>query len=506
MGERIVAWMSDHEWVKVYKSIFYGNSDDHYHALDLINVWRVRFFGRIPVAIEATARLVEALLEQNNVTEGARKQILSASIAQFVGLMTEKGLKSQCRRPIHAVGEDIGIPEWLVNLRHEMAHGPLPSLIMMEKAVYFALHWIKENHWDIQAEKLPVFKTVQNHLSSKTVDRSILEQEIFNILYKFTIKLSEKPSHGHITKNCVNQIVSVVKKTETAMTVLCSVLSSHCFFDYPTVDCPKDFVMPHSLLNVWKPIIELIKEYSCLYYLFDCLISQLVGSNNDRSRKRTLITTWALFILNLLKEQYGVEFINYYNDTDGHLWIKFIRFMLLNVNPYTARLYKELTPHITSIVGAQNGLLLAKLYNISESKLHTQIQSMETGLESTPGKIHTINSVCARDKHVEASPEFSGCRWTRFKHNNLQNCSIGLLPGQTPALLSLHLSGFNDKNVEKNDLAPEDLPIETSSSLDYPNKTYDHYDRSGENPFKHKSSINTSKDDLNVASSFIDVL
>ena len=37
----------------------------------------------------------------------------------------------------------IGVPEWIVDLRHEAAHGDLPPLVSLRAAANWALHWLK---------------------------------------------------------------------------------------------------------------------------------------------------------------------------------------------------------------------------------------------------------------------------------------------------------------------------------------------------------------------------
>lgn len=92
--QRKVAWLCDEEWYQIYNQLFYGTVDEQWAALDVVNVWRLRFAGgSIPVAIEATGRLLEALLVSADLNDGACRQILSAAITQFIGLITERGLK-----------------------------------------------------------------------------------------------------------------------------------------------------------------------------------------------------------------------------------------------------------------------------------------------------------------------------------------------------------------------------------------------------------------------------
>ena len=58
------------------------------------------------------------------------------------------GQKGVFARSVQAIADEIELPSWLVDLRHDATHSSLPSLAMLETGVNVALHWLKENYWD----------------------------------------------------------------------------------------------------------------------------------------------------------------------------------------------------------------------------------------------------------------------------------------------------------------------------------------------------------------------
>ena len=61
---------------------------------------------------------------------------------RFVNLVTSLYQKHE-KHAIHRVGETIGIPYWLVELRHEVSHSRLPGLEVLRMAVEFCLQWLR---------------------------------------------------------------------------------------------------------------------------------------------------------------------------------------------------------------------------------------------------------------------------------------------------------------------------------------------------------------------------
>ena len=48
----------------------------------------------------------------------------------------------------------LGVPSWIVTLRHEGTHCHLPTLSAFQAAIEFALNWLKHNYWLPQMDTL----------------------------------------------------------------------------------------------------------------------------------------------------------------------------------------------------------------------------------------------------------------------------------------------------------------------------------------------------------------
>lgn len=49
---------------------------------------------------------------------------------------------------MQTIAEEIGIPDWLVDLRHDATHCSLPSLEILEAGCNLALTWLQSHYWE----------------------------------------------------------------------------------------------------------------------------------------------------------------------------------------------------------------------------------------------------------------------------------------------------------------------------------------------------------------------
>jgi len=430
MDRRIVGWTSNDEWLKIYELLFYGDTFKRFTALNVINVWRSRFGSRIPVAIEATSRLVEAWLEKDNVSLDGKRQILSAAITQFVGLMTERGLKGNTKKPIHEIGEDLGIPEWLINLRHEMAHGPLPSLLMLEKAVLFALDWLKDNHWDKHLKKM---SDLCSNMTPVDSDISIL-----SLLYDIVSVLSKKSEKAKTKKVCVQklsaQIEAFLKSDENAER-FCVLLVEHNFLEYYPgfADLTSDVHLNNysKYFEHWQFLFELIVQYRRLPIFLHLVVSQLGAMVKKRHNQTSVLEAWCSKILQALVKEYGNDYDASKDGSQG-VWNRIIKFLVLNSKTREiASIFNQLSVELPGVF-ANNHKLLKLFEIVSETNVQCD-KSFDCNYHS----VVTVNDLLSKKSMsdlCETSAHDLGF-WKVEQDMSLSEYPIGLLPGQTKQFL-----------------------------------------------------------------------
>ena len=137
----------------MYKALF--NFDDaaaQRKGLDRVDTWKSRSAGKLPLAIDCTAYLISAELSLKNVTCSLqRKLILVRAIVRFVNVMTDQEQKGLFGRSVQLLAAEIGLPDWLVELRYEATHARLPSLESLKCGLYEGLKWLKTEYWEAQS-------------------------------------------------------------------------------------------------------------------------------------------------------------------------------------------------------------------------------------------------------------------------------------------------------------------------------------------------------------------
>lgn len=67
----------------------------------------------------------------------------------------------------------IGIPSWIVDVRHESVHNSLPSLETLKLAAEFLLTFLEEKYWKKQTIKLnKITENINNTLNNYEIDYS----------------------------------------------------------------------------------------------------------------------------------------------------------------------------------------------------------------------------------------------------------------------------------------------------------------------------------------------
>ena len=123
-------------------------------------MWRVR--GKIPHSVDSSANILEVLLndKQSSLTssklclsarsENELKLMYSMCIVRAVNGLVEPSQHNYYAISIMNIANQIGLPSWFVDLRHDSTHGNLPSLYLLKYACNQLLLWYKINYWEQQ--------------------------------------------------------------------------------------------------------------------------------------------------------------------------------------------------------------------------------------------------------------------------------------------------------------------------------------------------------------------
>ena len=144
---RSVPWRSWGEWYALWSALYAEDGAALAFARSRMTAWRAR--GRVPHSVDTTAALADALHSARGGTEQERMVLAMALLRLVNGLVDTK--QAARARSVAGIARSIGLPAWLVDLRHESTHQTMPSLPALRFAARRALQWLGENYWQRQA-------------------------------------------------------------------------------------------------------------------------------------------------------------------------------------------------------------------------------------------------------------------------------------------------------------------------------------------------------------------
>ncbi|XP_054465522.1 ribosomal biogenesis protein LAS1L [Anoplopoma fimbria] len=147
----VVAWANKAEWDQVLEYLYSKDSALQRFALQRVSAWRGRYANSTPVAVDCTADLVRCqVLDRSGQLDGEDLVLLyGAGLVRFVNLITERQ-QGRTARPLRRLAGNLNIPEWVVDLRHDITHRKLPTLKWCRKGCKVVLEWLQQEYWSRQ--------------------------------------------------------------------------------------------------------------------------------------------------------------------------------------------------------------------------------------------------------------------------------------------------------------------------------------------------------------------
>ncbi|KAF1330940.1 Ribosomal biogenesis protein las1l, partial [Globisporangium splendens] len=159
-----VQWLDWREWHDVHAALFSEDVYAQQRALSRVAAWRSR--AQLPVAVSATAQLVEIQLHEqmashhhHGVGVASRSHMelslqYASAVVRCVNGLVDSAQKGTYAMAVSGLAQRIGIPLWIVDLRHESTHNQMPSLPVLRFAAQHLLAWLRSNYWYKQEELL----------------------------------------------------------------------------------------------------------------------------------------------------------------------------------------------------------------------------------------------------------------------------------------------------------------------------------------------------------------
>eukprot|EP01133_Synstelium_polycarpum_P007347 gene7347-8559_t len=144
-------------------------------ALARLCAWKAR--GKVPLAIEATASLVQIFQSKGIVSENERELALGMAINRLVNGVTES-LAGGKSKSMFSRAAAVSLPSHFVDIRHEAAHGRLPSIHVLTMVGRSALQWLDDNYWSAQQGVIVRARTACRNILTNLRESDITSKSI----------------------------------------------------------------------------------------------------------------------------------------------------------------------------------------------------------------------------------------------------------------------------------------------------------------------------------------
>ncbi|KAJ7169509.1 Las1-like-domain-containing protein [Mycena filopes] len=148
---RRVPWTSITELDQVCSWIFTDeyDLDSKTKAINRLSAWRV--ITPLPHALESTLAILSALVQDTAVVQPSSylslRHSYAAAIIRLVNGLVDPLQLGAYARSIASIANQLGLPPWLVELRHAATHEDLPSLELLRQAARESMTWLLHNYF-----------------------------------------------------------------------------------------------------------------------------------------------------------------------------------------------------------------------------------------------------------------------------------------------------------------------------------------------------------------------
>ncbi|KZP32371.1 Las1-domain-containing protein [Athelia psychrophila] len=146
-----VPWASTGELDQLCSWIFADEFDleSKKNAVERLSAWRA--ITSLPHALESTLALLTVILQDNLPQSSSSALLLRQSYAtaliRLVNGLVDPLQSGAYARSIASIAAQLGLPPWLVELRHAATHEDLPSLELLRDAARESMAWLLHNYF-----------------------------------------------------------------------------------------------------------------------------------------------------------------------------------------------------------------------------------------------------------------------------------------------------------------------------------------------------------------------
>ncbi|KAF2489908.1 Las1-domain-containing protein [Lophium mytilinum] len=168
----VTPWRDLAELMKIRGQLYqfgeFEQDDRRQEAVNQVLAWRTRK-ADFPLALESTCVLVEATVQDGGgvLSTHSVRMLYASAISRFVTGFCDTTQDTSYKQSMHQRAAELKLPLSLVEIRHEITHRDLPSLIRLRENAKKSLDWLWRWYW-LQLEVM--FDTPDETTKQRNVD------------------------------------------------------------------------------------------------------------------------------------------------------------------------------------------------------------------------------------------------------------------------------------------------------------------------------------------------
>lgn len=410
-------------------------------AVGILAMWRARMGDGLHVAAEMTELLLRAIIldKETDIRDwfnaGYLRIVYSTVIIRIINYASEIG---QCTTPhyqtVVSAVRKLGIPSWVVQVRHASAHQFLPSIELFRKAAKFCRDWLWNFHWG-----RPIKEAMDIAMVKETVTPC---ENAVNLIVSYIMFRMENPKKKFdeqelLTEGILGDIYKFLS-TDSSNFVRAFLFDGHLIMTaeqmkiagFSVNDGNEVWLIPPSLQLFWEPVLRLFTHLNLLPELLCQLIMLLDFAKVNEAKERQLVA-WADYMLAAFSKTDSVSQAD---------WKRIMKVMLSVRILFRSEHYEMVMDKI-NLLSLKKRKQLRRLLDLSldSSQLHNSSSLMENGsgvktleelrelIDAGIGGVNTEDPITGEDNWITCDPS----QW--------RGVALGLTPEQSAESLFLIL-------------------------------------------------------------------
>ncbi len=211
---KLTTWIDEKEWKEARCLLFSAELEKVREGCLLVRIWISR--GKVPTAVESTMNFLEVILSDpefldeflayrrgealkshcsvlNMAASKTLRLAYTTAVIRFVNELVDQAQKTAFATSIAKLADQLGLPRFFVDIRHDGTHDQMSSLELLRWAASEALKWLEDKYWSCEDDRnvneemkervhksLDVFLEQLAKISSEVVVNASLEKNVMS--------------------------------------------------------------------------------------------------------------------------------------------------------------------------------------------------------------------------------------------------------------------------------------------------------------------------------------